>query len=381
MAALLVLLLGLPFICCEQMPPPVSPYIQAVNTNYSLHWTWPGMDTQPATFTVQSIPEFRLTHKENYWTTACENTHSMSCDLNPLHLLYLGIFALRVRATVNGHHSEWAQVQFVPANDAAVGPPVKVLVTPAGNVLEVSISAPQTINNTSMKEHIRSLHYRILYWERHDHHKVSQTDKFNTVVVLENLKPWTWYCVSVQSRTIEPNRTSAFTDPVCISTQGAFQWGKFTWIFGLSLLLVFVAVLVILLGCFYYKKKFQTSATQPVCLKEEHWQFPHQLLDPQSEQCNLLTVKSSSWDQVHTSGQPDQQSCSDSQDSGIYSTNKKTTPDQSNNLQNVEQHHVQDTCVAPKTVQLIQDEGFGEGPQTEETSEDSCRQNTCTGTF
>lgn len=373
-ALLLVIPMGLPFILCEQMPPPVNLTVQALNTNYTLHWTWAGMDTQSAKFTIQYIGKFRLTQNQSNWVTACEDTQTMSCDLNPLNLHYLGIFALRVRATVNGYHSEWAQVDFAPATDAAVGPPIRVLVSPAGNVLEVSISAPQTVTSTSMKEKIHSLYYRILYWEHHASHKKSQAaavDSANTMVVLEDLKSWTWYCVSVQSRTIEPNRTSAFTDPICISTQGEFQWGKFSWIFGISLLLGFIIVLGILLGCFYNKKRFQTSVTQPACLNEQHWHSPHQLLssDQQSEQCDLLTVKSSSWDHVHSSGRPDWQSCSDSQDSGIYSTNDKTTSEQSTNLQNEGQHNVQDTCLTPKIVTLIQDEGFSEESQRAEPSD------------
>lgn len=375
MAALLLLipLAGLPFIFCEQVPPPVNPTVQALNTNYTLHWTWPGMDTQSVNFTVQYIGKFRLNQNQVNWKTACEDKPTMSCDLNRLNLHYLGIYALRVRATVNGHHSEWAQVDFAPSTDASVGPPIRVLLSPANNVLEVSISEPQTITNTSMKEKIPSLYYTILYWEHLADHKRSPAaavDSHNTVMVLEDLKSWTWYCVSVQSRTIEPNRTSKFTDPVCISTKGGFHWGTFSWIFGTSLVLVFMIVLGILLRCFYNKKSFQTSATQPVCL-DEHWHFPHQPLnsDSQSEQCDPLTVISSSWDHVHSSARPDWQSCSDSQDSGIYSTSSKTTSEQSTKLFNMGQVNEQDTCLTPKNVQCILNEGFGEGSQCEETSD------------
>lgn len=365
-ALLLVIPLGLPFVLCE--PPLANLTVQALNTNYTLHWTWAGMDAQSARFTVQYIGKFRLNRNQSGWRTACEDIQTMSCDLNPLNLHYLGIFALRVRVTVNERHYEWAQVDFAPATDAAVGPPV-VLVSPAGKVLEVLITAPQTINNTSMKEIIPSLYYRILYWERaNDKKSQAAVNSPNTMVVLEDLKSWTSYCVSVQSRTIEPNRTSAFTDPICISTQGEFQWGKFSWIFTISLLLGFTVVLGIVLGCFYNKKTFQASATQPACLNED-CHSPHQLLhsDQLSEQCDLLTVISSPLDHVHSSGRPDWQSCSDSQDSGIYSTSNKTTSEQSTNVQNVGQHNVQDNCLTPKNVQLVLDEGFGEGSQSEET--------------
>lgn len=355
------------FIFCEQVPPPMNPTVQAFNTNYTLHWDWAGMDRQHGNFTVRYISKFRLKRSRNQsiWRTACEETSNMICDLNPLNLHYLGIYTLQIRATVNGHHSEWVHMDFAPAKDAAVGPPTRVLVSPVGSDLQVSISEPQTSNNTSMKEKIPSLFYWFTYWEHHANDKRSQAlskDSRNTMVILEDLKSWTRYCVSVQSRTIEPNRTSDFTNPVCISTQGEFLWGKFSWIFGTCLFLAFLILLGILLGCFYGRKCFKTSVAQPVFLDEQHWHFPPMLRssDWQSEQCDHLTIKLSSQDRVHSSARPEWQSGSDSQDSGIYTTSNKSTAEQNTQLQNVGQLTVQDTCLTETNVQLIPDEGFGD---------------------
>uniref|UniRef100_A0A8C6TFN7 Interferon/interleukin receptor domain-containing protein n=1 Tax=Neogobius melanostomus TaxID=47308 RepID=A0A8C6TFN7_9GOBI len=117
--------------------------------------------------------KFRLTQNHSKkWRTPCEGTSNWFCDLNPLNLHYLGVFTLRVRATVNGNQSEWAHVDFAPAKEGdCSGTPTRVLVSHAGNDLEVSISEPQTSNNTSMKDKISSLYYRFLYWEQHTNHK------------------------------------------------------------------------------------------------------------------------------------------------------------------------------------------------------------------
>lgn len=359
----------LPFIICEQVPPPLNPTVQAVNTNYTLLWNWFGLGNQTATFTVQYIAKFRLTRNQSnlekaevHWRTACKETPNMFCDLNPVNLLYLGAYSLRVCATVNGQRSHYVQVDFAPSKDAAVGPPTGVLLSHSGNDLEVSISEPQTISNTSMKVNIPSLYYRFLYWERHFDHKISQppaVDSANAMVVLEDLKSWTWYCVSVQSRTNEPNRFSVFTDPVCISTQGGFRWGQFFGIFGICLILVLVIVLLILLGSYYSKQSLKKQVViKPVFLEEQNWHFHPVLLssDSQPEQCDHLTVQSPSQEHDLSSVRPEWQS---SNDSGIYTAKNKTTSEQTTN-QNVEALGARDTCLTPKNTALIPDEGFEE---------------------
>lgn len=319
----------------ETVPRPVNLSIQALNTNYSLHWDWLGERGQTATFAVHFIGKFQLEKTKNppKWRTACRETTKKSCDLSPVNLHYLGIHTLRVRATVNGYHSTWACKDFAPCNDAAVGPPIEVLVSSAGHNLEVSVSAPQTNTKTSMKDLVSSLHYRFLYWERNTKPKASSVDSASTVMVLEDLKPWTWYCVSVQSRTIAPNRTSDFTDPVCVSTKGGFQWGTFSWIFGIALFVPLMIVLGILLGVYYRKKSILTRIPHPVFL-DQNWDFlPMDLsVDCASEQCDQVTAISSSEKQADSSDGHEWQSSGDSQDSGIYATSNKTTSEQSTDL-------------------------------------------------
>lgn len=40
------------------------------------------------------------------------------------------------------------------------------------------------------------------------------------LVTLPDLKAWTWYCVTVQSRADFFNKSSSFTPPHCLQTEG-----------------------------------------------------------------------------------------------------------------------------------------------------------------
>ncbi|XP_055008904.1 interleukin-10 receptor subunit beta [Boleophthalmus pectinirostris] len=386
-AALLVALsLFLPCILRAQVPPPENLTLQAVNTDYSLRWTWPGMDGQTASFTVQCVSKYQLARKNPKWKTACEETSDMSCDLNPLDLHYLGLYT-RVCATVNGNDSDWVPLDFAPAKDAAVGPPTAVQVSAIDSGLEISILEPQTNNNTSMKEKVSSLRYRFTYWEESTGSKSAQfLISPNTRVVQENLQSWTRYCVSVQSLTIEPNRTSTFTVPVCIGTNGAFSWGKICLIFFSCLFFVFLLVFGLVLGCFLchriYKNSFNPKVDLPSFL-DEFLASPTLLHSEQHSelQCDLLSVRSPSPQQVPSGARDSIHSCSG--DSGVSSNDTSTSaqssvrstqssaqsPELSSGLTNELEGslgliQVQDIDLPQKHALFIADEGFGDSPET-----------------
>ncbi|KAF0026090.1 hypothetical protein F2P81_020827 [Scophthalmus maximus] len=198
-----------------------------LNTNYTLSWDWDQShaESHAVTFTTQYIGKFKLNSKKMNpkWYTVCEETSHRSCDLTALDLLYLGIFMLRVRANANGSHSKWVLLEFCPDKDAAVGPPAKVNLTPAGSDLDVFITDPLTSANTPMTEILSKMYYHILYWERSADSKALRPQMLSSsanLVTLPSLKSWTWYCVSVQSRYDFYNKSSSFTAPQCMQTEG-----------------------------------------------------------------------------------------------------------------------------------------------------------------
>ncbi|XP_078119147.1 interferon alpha/beta receptor 1b-like isoform X1 [Sander vitreus] len=248
-----------------ELAPPKNLTLITLNTNYTLSWDWDQSfaEGHAVNFTTQYVAKFELKSKRKspVWETACEKTSHRSCDLTKFNLYYLGIYVLRVQASVNGRVSDWVTKDFCPDKDAAVGPPSRVDLSPAGSGLDIIISDPLTSTNSSMKDHIEDLYYHILYWERSVDTQAVETQMLAskaTVVTLSDLKAWTWYCVRVQSRYDFFNKKSSFTSPHCMQTEGAIPWWQ---IFGYFLLLVicFLLLLVIICSSFWFFKTVKAT--------------------------------------------------------------------------------------------------------------------------
>ncbi|XP_006810529.1 interferon alpha/beta receptor 1a-like, partial [Neolamprologus brichardi] len=157
----------------SEVPPPQNVITKTLNTNYTLSWDWPpgAAGTHAVTFTTQYVP-------------------NVISSLSRL---------------------------------AALGPPSNVTLAPAGSDLDVVVTDPLTSNNTSMREHVPNLYYHVQYWERQADGQASPHKQLRintTMVTLPGLKAWTWYCVSVQSRDDFYSKTSDFTVPHCMQTEG-----------------------------------------------------------------------------------------------------------------------------------------------------------------
>ncbi|KAM7407933.1 hypothetical protein PAMA_003605 [Pampus argenteus] len=334
-----------------ELLPPHNVTVISLNTNYTLRWDWDQFIN--ATFTVEYVGRYRLTSKKGpKWYKACEKTSHRSCDLTPLNLYYFSIYMLRVRVNVNENHSDWVLKQFCPDEDADVGPPSKVDLIPAGSDLDVYIIDPMTSTNVSMKDkdYIPDLYYQIIYWERTaDTQAVTTltlTSKAN-IVTLPRLKAWTWYCVSVQSRYDFYSKSSQFTSPHCMSTEGPVPWWKIFLYFVCSLVICFLLVLFLLLiffRCFRtIKATFFPSSQLPGHFKEYFCDSPGsdipRLLSPGSEAellCDRVSIcPEPVFLEIHDpplEAQPappsgleadsrhSRQGSSGSRDSGVYST-------------------------------------------------------------
>ncbi|XP_054644295.1 interleukin-10 receptor subunit beta isoform X2 [Dunckerocampus dactyliophorus] len=308
--------------------------------------------------------KFKLESKKRHsWTTACHNTANKSCDLSGCGIHYLGVYMLRVRANANVNYSDWVLKEFCPDKHAAIGPPSKVDVDSDGSSVCVYISDPLTSSNGSMKDEIPKLYYNILYWECNVDKQVLKPHVLNSsvsMVTLPNLKSWTRYCVRVQSRYDLYNKSSEFTLPHCIQTEGTIPWWQ-TFLYSLgSLVMVFVVVLpffYILLKIFNtLKAAFYPMIQFPPFFQEYlHDSFGSDtpcLLSLGSEEelcCDKVTIYakplefhclSSEGTTVLTSGlEPDSSGrCSHqdkrrSKDSGVYATESSCSQQQPNRSQ------------------------------------------------
>ncbi|KAG7239127.1 hypothetical protein INR49_030007 [Caranx melampygus] len=260
-----------------ELPPPHNLTMITLNTNYTLSW---------------KKYELKLKKKSPKWFTVCKETSLRSCDLTPLELHYLGTYMLRVRASVNECHSNWAMREFSPDQDADVGPPTNVSLAPAGSALDVLITDPLTSTNVSMREQAKDLIYNIVYWERFAETETQTLNSDANVVTLPNLKAWTWYCVSVQTRREYYNQRSSFTPPLCMKTAGNSPWWLIFLCFLASLLVSFLLMLLLLYSPYWCYKTVKTTL-YPTNHMPAH--FMEYLCDPPSSDLpRLLTPDSQS---------------------------------------------------------------------------------------
>ncbi|KAM9850991.1 interferon alpha/beta receptor 1b-like [Aulostomus maculatus] len=282
-----------------EVPPPENLTLVTLNTNYTLRWDWDqsAAESHTVSFTIQYVAKFKLKRRvDPDWNTACEQTSHRSCDLTERKLHYLGIYMVRVQASVNKKLSNWTLKEFCPDKDAAVGPPTKVALAPAGSDLDVYISDPVTSTNSSMKEHLPKLYYRIQYWEHDENRELVTIETLMSsanIVTLPELKAWTWYCVRVQSCSAFYSKISDFTSPLCMQTEGAVPWWKIFLYFLVSLVVCFLVVFLSVLVSFRcyktIKATFYPSILLPPPLQEylcdsPGSDIPHLLsLDPEVE--------------------------------------------------------------------------------------------------
>ncbi|KAL0985546.1 hypothetical protein UPYG_G00158450 [Umbra pygmaea] len=284
---------------------PQNVSVDSQNTQYILTWAWDKSTAgNNATFTAEYIPAFKLQKKRQVWITVCSGTRETFCDFTNSELLYLGMFEFRVRASIDGRNSDWVRKEFCPHKDAALGPPSRVELTPAGNLLDVSISPPLTSTNGSMSDVIFSLYYRIQYWSQAEDpqgRKPKEIQTSITLVTLPELEAWTRYCVMVQSCYDYYNKSSRYTAAKCMQTEGDTPPWQILLYFLLSLVVCFLLVLlpcyIAFRFCRVLKSTFYPSNQLPLHIQEylcgsSGSDLPR-LLTPESEAelcCDRLTV-------------------------------------------------------------------------------------------
>ncbi|KAI4903469.1 hypothetical protein NFI96_029698 [Prochilodus magdalenae] len=246
LGVLALLLLGVSAVVSTELPAPRIKSIQTLNTNYTLRWEWDGgPDSGDVTFTAEYLARFKIKKSRKYnWTTVCPATSDLYCDFTAENLYYYGIWILHVRAQNGSLASSWAEVQFCPDRDAAIGPPSAVVLSPVKGLLQVAISDPVSHRNASMKDLAQDMYYVIQYWkEPLETQTPDNLTTRNNLVILPDLESWTWYCVRVQSRYDFYDKASAFSPTYCEQTDGQMPYWQIFLYFLLSLALSFLCVL------------------------------------------------------------------------------------------------------------------------------------------
>ncbi|XP_052420552.1 interleukin-10 receptor subunit beta isoform X4 [Carassius gibelio] len=322
---------------------PENVSMDSLNTRYVLRWDWPHETAinQTVTFTAQYILEYqsRKANYEQYWTSVCVNVREHYCDFSGAELHYNGLFLLRVQANTSQQSSSWVQIRFCPDEQAALGPPSSVKLSPVKGDLEIIITDPLSSNNQSMKTLLNdNMGYLIQYWRRSEEpQKAKVLETKNNLVMLTELDRQTWYCVRVQSRDVFNNKSSVFSDTQCTHTEGQMPyWETFLYVL-IGLLLFFL----LLYFCFYKMFTLLKNTFYPVIQLPDHIQellFSEsekpQLLSPEYPESvcvPLVTVRTEldvvAVNEESNAGEQDSSTHSrhSSGDSGVYSTEKDSS--------------------------------------------------------
>ncbi|XP_066226421.1 interleukin-10 receptor subunit beta [Saccopteryx leptura] len=248
------------------VPPPENVRMNSVNFKNILEWESP------------AFPKGNLTFKAQYlsyrkFQDVCNSTALTQCDFSSLSKY--GEYTLRVRAEFAGEHSDWVNITFHPMDDTIIGPP-GIKLEALSHALYINFLAPkiETEHETwTMKSIYNSWVYNVQYWKNGSDEKNPITCHYESEI-LQNLEPWTTYCVRVQGFLPDRNKTGEWSEPVCehtISDETAP-----TWVVIIVVLAAAVCACLVLLGCFsllwcIYKRTKYTFAHRtplPQHLKE-----------------------------------------------------------------------------------------------------------------
>ncbi|XP_046701877.1 interferon alpha/beta receptor 1a-like isoform X2 [Silurus meridionalis] len=204
------LLLLLLVVVSASLPPPCDVQMIAVNLDYILRWDWNYTHLKiPVTFTVDSDAE----EDERLYKQACEGTTERWCDFTHCRLPFSASFLVRVRAEAGLQHSNWTVLNFTPDIDGKLAPPGPVKATADKDMLMLMI--PQSVMSDVMKD----LQYRVQYWEKFNPNQKGTEVYGSPHAPLRALKSGTEYCVQVSIFSLEYNKSSNYTSPLCIYTK------------------------------------------------------------------------------------------------------------------------------------------------------------------
>uniref|UniRef100_A0A3Q4N809 Fibronectin type-III domain-containing protein n=1 Tax=Neolamprologus brichardi TaxID=32507 RepID=A0A3Q4N809_NEOBR len=168
------------------VPKPVNISVTSLNFSYILKWE-AGPGTPPG---VYYNVEY-TTERWVYLHTLTATSHR-SCDLTRFNLSFMGDSVLRVRATVDGQHSEWVQKTFCPYEEG------------------------KTSTLLSRKCDVHMLQQRV---STQPSHCIGATaESCQDQVVLSDLDPMSKYCVQVQIIYDMNPRPGEYSDVVCERT-------------------------------------------------------------------------------------------------------------------------------------------------------------------
>lgn len=288
----------------------MNPKIHLYNDEQVLTWepSPASSDAEPVVYQV----EYR--YIDGYWhrlrepnctditETKCDFTGGGSKGLSRSLTVFL-----RVRAKRGNRTSAWVSLDpFQHYENATVGPPKNISVTPGKGSLVIHLSPPFDVQEATFQ-------YRVHYWEKTGTQQVEGPFKSNSIV-LGNLKPFRVYCLQTEAQLILKNKSiqprGILSNVSCHETtaDAATRLQQAVLIPGIifALLLVLAGACFILFLRYQSRVKywFQAPPNIPEQIKEylkDPDQFILEALDKDS------SPKDDSWDSVSIISSPEKE--------------------------------------------------------------------------
>ncbi|XP_075937160.1 interleukin-10 receptor subunit beta-like [Anarhichas minor] len=203
-----------PTVVSGVLSAPTHVRLTSYNMNLVLMWDSPEGPASSIVYTT----EYKSSVAVSFNKVGCLNISNLECDLSHLNIsiFQYGKYMGRVRAQSGTESSAWTESnQITLDKDTIIGSP-DVSLSSNGAAIEVSIKDP-VFMISALREVYHSATYNITYWQHGQREKArSNSNIQQNRVVLNDLDPWTKYCVQVQIITEwNPSKPSA---AVCEST-------------------------------------------------------------------------------------------------------------------------------------------------------------------
>ncbi|XP_040279099.1 interleukin-10 receptor subunit beta-like [Bufo bufo] len=239
--------------------------MESFNFKNTLRWNWPADLGGDVIYIVQYkiASELRIDFK-----TICV-TQEQQCESSVI--TYES--NVRVRAQLNLSTSDWATIYFDPYSETVIGAP-NVKVSSRSGFLDVSFDGPFVgTDEGSLKEKYGELLYRVVYWKESDPAHVLVVNTSQNTDILQDLEPWTMYCVKVQAYVSQYKKAGDFSPVICKETtdRKRSSWKIVVVFLGSMALITVVTLLLTFISFKVYKMTqylFYPSYTFPQHLKE-----------------------------------------------------------------------------------------------------------------
>ncbi|XP_034429295.1 interleukin-10 receptor subunit beta-like [Hippoglossus hippoglossus] len=262
---------------------PTNVNLTSYNMNLVLRWN-------PSKGAANNLV-YRTEYKTSVttYTTGCVNISTLECDFTRLihpSITENGKYTGRVRAQLGSESSAWVESNHITLDkDTIIGSP-NVSLLSNGAAIEVSIKDPVMVIST-LRNVYNFATYEITYW------KDSQKDKAKPIsdiqqnrVVLNDLDPWTKYCVQVQIKILRNTNPSKLSRIVCESTTNEQEP---PWVAAM-LTFVFMAIAVALVVIVVVYRKSISHFLCPTDTLPQH--FKEYLLAPPNSNIYLVMQNS-----------------------------------------------------------------------------------------